>query len=180
MSTVDQTCVIICQCFRWPSRAAAAHLRLTPICRGPIVVSWLLPVCFSGSLISQEETWTSTSERSSVGSQDRIKWSPLLYRELLLHLRKAAPLNQDYYFWQCLSQEGTFADLMGPGLLYAAFCMAPCHHFHSERKKAAIGCCLKWISNKRVVFKWSWMLPIYFPQSHLCRRRLICVRAYLR
>lgn len=108
-----------------------AHPRLP----GPIVVSWLLPVCFSGSLISQEETWTSTSERSSAGSQDRIKRSPLLYRELLLHLRKAAPLNRDYYFWQCLSQEGTFADLMGPGLLYAAFCMAPCHHFHRERKK---------------------------------------------
>lgn len=132
----------------WPPEALPRLL-------GPIVVSWLLPVCFSGSLISQEEKRTSTSDRSSAGSQDRIKRSPLLDRELLAHLREAAPLRQDDYFWQCLSQEGTFADLMGPGPLYAAFCMAPCHHFHSVEgeKKMSRGCCLKWISNKSVVFK---------------------------
>lgn len=77
----------------------------------------------------------STSEHSSAGSQDRIKRSPLLHQELLLHLRKAAPPSQDDYFWQCLCQEGTFADLMGPGPLYAAFWMAPCHHLWRERKK---------------------------------------------
>lgn len=150
--------------------AAVGHLRFTPTA-GPIVASWLRAVCFSGSLISLEEKRMSTSERSSAGSQDRIKWSPLLHRELLLHLHKAAPPSQDDYFWQCLSQEGTFADLMGPGPLYAAFWMAPCHHLWTERKKMNWGCCLKWISNKSVVFKWSWMPPIYFPQWRHSRRR---------
>lgn len=150
--------------------AAVGHLRFTPTA-GPIVASWLCAACFSGSLISLEEKRMSTSERSSAGSQDRIKWSPLLHRELLLHLHKAAPPSQDDYFWQCLSQEGTFADLMGPGPLYAAFWMAPCHHLWTERKKMNWGCCLKWISNKSVVFKWSWMPPIYFPQWRHSRRR---------
>lgn len=107
----------------------------SPRLLGPIVASWLRAVCFSGSLISLEEKRMSTSEHSSAGSQDRIKWSPLLHRELLLHLHQAAPPSQDDYFWQCLSQEGTFADLMGPGPLYAAFWMAPCHHLWTERKK---------------------------------------------
>lgn len=151
----EQKCVIICLCLRPVSRAAG-HLRLSPSAGAHCCqISWLLPVCFSGSLISQEEKRTSTSERSPAGSQDRIKWSPLLDRELLAHLRKAAPLRQDDYFWQCLSQEGTFTDLMGPGPLYTAFCMAPCHDFHSVEgeKKMSRGCCLKWISNKSVVFK---------------------------
>ena len=49
-------------------------------------------------------------------------------------LRNIKP-GQDDYFWQCLSQEGTFADLMGPGPLYTAFCMAMSHYFHCKKKK---------------------------------------------
>lgn len=47
----------------------------------------------------------------------------------------AAPTSQDDYFWQCLPQEGTFADLMGPGPLYAACCVAPCHRVHTEEEE---------------------------------------------
>lgn len=67
--------------------------------------------------------------------QDRIKWFPLLHWELLLPLCKTPAPSQDYYFWQCLPQEGTFADLMGRGPLYTAFCMALCHHFHRGQRE---------------------------------------------
>lgn len=103
----------------------------------PIVVAWLLAVCFSGSLISRRKSerapWTVALPDHR--PQDRIKWSPLLHWELLLHLCETAAPSQDYYFWQCLPQEGTFADLMGPRPLYTAFCMAPCHHFHREERE---------------------------------------------
>lgn len=103
----------------------------------PIVVAWLLAVCFSGSLISRRKSerapWTVALPDHR--PRDRIKWSPLLHWEWLLHLCETAAPSQDYYFWQCLPQEGTFADLMGPGPLYTAFCMAPCHHFHREERE---------------------------------------------
>lgn len=106
--------------------------------RKPIVVAWLLAACFSGSLISWRKSerapWTVTLLDHRL--QDRIKRSPLLHWELLLHLYKTPTPSQDYYFWQCLPQEGTFADLMGPGPLYTAFCMAFSHHLHREEREA--------------------------------------------
>lgn len=120
----------------------------------PIVVAWLLAVCFSGSLIRRRKTeWAPrTVALLDQRLQDRIKWFPLLRWELLLPLCKTPAPSQDYYFWQCLPQEGTFADLMGPGPLYAAFCMAPCHHFHREEREGEKnwGMCLKSIQNKTV------------------------------
>lgn len=100
----------------------------------PIVVAWLLAVCFSGSLIRRRKSeWAPrTVALLDQRLQDRIKWFPLLHWELLLPLWKTPAPSQDYYFWQCLPQEGTFADLMGPEPLYTAFCMAPCHHFQRE------------------------------------------------
>lgn len=75
---------------RWKqSRAAAAALlttwglkRLTE----PIVVAWLLAVCFSGSLIRRRKTeWApQTAALLDLRPLDRIKWFPLLHRELLL------------------------------------------------------------------------------------------------
>lgn len=99
----------------------------SPVLPGPLLSLDCSLRVFQEVLSARRKKPTSTSERSFAGSQDRIKRSPLLHRQLLLHLHQDAPLSQDDYFWQCLSQEGTFADLMGPGPLYTAFCVAPCH-----------------------------------------------------
>lgn len=104
----------------------------------PIVVAWLLAACFSGSLIRRRKSERAPRTVALLLDQrlrDRIKWFPLLLWELLLPLWKTPAPSQDYYFWQCLPREGTFADLMGPGPLYAAFCMALCHHFHREERR---------------------------------------------
>lgn len=52
----------------------------------PIVVAWLLAVCFSGSLIRRRKTeWApQTAALLDLRPLDRIKWFPLLHRELLL------------------------------------------------------------------------------------------------
>lgn len=138
--------------WKWKVKAFMSHMatvwKTKPCCAPPaawslkhrtepIVVGWLLAVCFSGSLIRRRKTeWAPRTEALlDHRLQDRITWFPLLHWELLHPLRKTAAPSQDYYFWQCLPQEGTFADLMGPGPLYTAFCMAPGHHFHREGKK---------------------------------------------
>lgn len=120
------------------SRALLTTWSLKPLTQ-PIVVAWLLAVCFSGSLIRRRKSERAPRTVALLLDQrlrDRIKWFPLLLWELLLPLWKTPAPSQDYYFWQCLPREGTFADLMGPGPLYTAFCMALCHHFHRvERRK---------------------------------------------
>lgn len=109
----------------------------------PIVVGWLLALCFSGSLIGRRGGAEWDRGPLDHRPQDRIKWFPLLRWELLLPLREVPAPSQDYYFWQCLPQEGTFADLMGPGPLYTAFCMAACHLLHREGKEEVRDVCKK-------------------------------------
>lgn len=103
----------------------------------PIVVAWLLAVCFSGSLISRRKSerapWTVALPDHRLRGQNEMI-SIITPRIIAPPLWDCSPPSQDYYFWQCLPQEGTFADLMGPGPLYAAFCMALCHQLHTEER----------------------------------------------
>lgn len=103
----------------------------------PIVVAWLLLVCFSGSLISRRKSerapWTVALPDHRLRGQNEMI-SIITPRIIAPPLWDCSPPSQDYYFWQCLPQEGTFADLMGPGPLYAAFCMALCHQLHTEER----------------------------------------------
>lgn len=143
----------------------------------PIVVAWLLAVCFSGSLIRRRKTeWAPRPVAVLLllldqRLRDRIKWFPLLHWELLLPLCTAPAPSQDYYFWQCLPQEGTFADLMGPGPLYTAFCMAPCHQLHRGGAKEVRDVCK--VKTRLSPFMGSWVHHTGF--KHWTQIRLICM-----
>lgn len=122
---------------RWKQRRATVHYLKS---KASIVVAWLLAVCFSGSLIRRRRRKKKTEwgPWSVCDLHSWAEWSDSHYYSENYYsppVRPPSSSGQDYYFWQCLHQEGTFADLMGPGPLYTDFCMACCHHFHREKRE---------------------------------------------
>lgn len=156
---------------RWKqSRAAAAALlttwglkRLTE----PIVVAWLLAVCFSGSLIRRRKTeWApQTAALLDLRPLDRIKWFPLLHRELLLPSVRLQ-LEPRLLFLAMFASGRNFRRFNGTwaivhSLLYGTLPSFPQRARGGGGGDDDWGMCLKSIQNKTVSFMWPWTHPIY-------------------
>ena len=130
--------------------------------KASIVVAWLLAVCFSGSLIGLRENWMSTSDCAAMPDHmllGRMKWFPLLHRELLLPSCKTLQLRPGLLFLAMFASGRNFRRFNGTWAIVHSLLYGTVPSFPQGREKR--GTCLKLIQNKTVPFMWPWAHPLF-------------------